>query len=427
MTSSDGSGFSVFYPGLIRTANCFGQEASTYESLMPDGGWSCPRGGNNAIDRMMNLTLIALGNAHKITADVIDTHAWKLMEAHETYKKSESNVIAGILNLAYEGGYPLDSIKAQPPNTVLPLGNKHFTPSPVSTAGLTELYPTPWQSLKYWDYSTLGLGVTGPPQADPYIGGDFKGMSEVAEKLHVFSYQAGRISGTAWPSGSVVDNLTAAVHKLLKESGEWNGPAARNFATAYSKDAANVHLLSDAAEKSAQAINDLVNKLFVLETDLEAAIEPLYERGYRVYCVGDEVSAAGAPGQPGYVTDSYTEKLTKLYRHHKKQADDERNAAAHALSQEYQKAVGVLQFYSDDTKFRAGSANINLSQYNVLQGDLQNFANLQKSYQKTEKGLGLNWGAGSESAIQAAIAAGGESTWAKVAGPVASIIFALIT
>src|SRR4051812_34491530 len=118
--------FSVFHKSLVTTARSFAQGASSYESTMPDDGLPVPRGGNNlAIDRMMELTLKALGNAHSIVADVIDSHSFKLVQAAATYSEAESKTLGAVqeiekaLRSGYSGYSIPDATGGQPKDAVL--------------------------------------------------------------------------------------------------------------------------------------------------------------------------------------------------------------------------------------------------------------------------------------------------------------------
>ncbi|HVV19919.1 MAG TPA: DUF6317 family protein [Pseudonocardiaceae bacterium] len=435
-------GFTVFYQGLMTASDAFAQQATTYESLMPDDGFGCPRGGDDEIDRIMNLLVIGLGNTHSVIANVMEQHGWKLSEAHENYDNNEHDIVAGILKIAYQDGHPLigDPHSGTGGGTFVPVpkgkqSGRTFTPAPVSVPSSVADTPPSWNDLKYNYFQTLGLGYTGAPLSDPWIGGDLRGMWDLAEKLRTFAYQSGHGEPSggsiAFDPGTVIDDLNKAVHDLIAESGEpWNGPAAQNFSRAYSQDAARATVVSNAAWTAADTITGLVWELFEWQTELEVLAEPIADHGYRIAFDPDDSdrfqAAATASAQPGWDWRPTRDALRDQYDKYVPLARQARADAARQLNQQYEVVVGILQKYQQENDGRQPYPNLNDDQNAALKNDINSLNALQNSddYKKAGSSLHLDWVSAGKTALQVAADHG---KWADVAGPIVSIILALIS
>jgi uncharacterized protein DUF6317 len=435
------SGFHVFLPGLVTAAHSFAQQATNYESVMPDGGFGCPRGGDEAIDRLMNLLVIALGNTHSVIANTMESHAWKLQEAHDSYDRNESDVVAGILKIAYEHGYPIDDPRpgGGDGGTFVPYplpGGKTVHPNPLPPPESGQLDTAPqWNDLKYWYFETLGLGYGGPPATDPWIGGDLRGMWNLAQQLRTFAYQSGHGEPSggsiAYGPGTVIAELNSTVRTLLTQSGEdWHGTAAVNFSSAYSNDAACATVVANVAWDSADAIIALVWQLYGYQTQLETFAQQFADRGYRLtFDAGD--SDHFAPAATSTVTSSWDwhsarDSLRDLYNQLEPHARENRQAAAKALSHQYEILVDILRSFQEDNNGRVHEPNLNDNQWRSLNDNVNNLQSLQNSddYKKAGSDLHLDWvGAGKSALSQAA----SHGKWKSVAAPIVEIILTLIT
>jgi hypothetical protein len=433
------TGFQVFYDGLVTASTSFAQQATTYDAIMPNSGFGCPRGGDDEIDRIMNLLVVGLSGVHNVIANVMETHAWKLREAHDNYNRSDSDAVAGILAVAYEAGYPLQDKTVGTGNgstfVPFPVQGKALAPNPISVTDTMLDSPPQWNALKYGYLETLGLGYTGPPTDDPWIGGDFKGMWDLAEKLRRFAMQTGHgvPSGQSisFDAGTVIDNLNRSVRTLLTQSGEdWHGTAAENFSRSYSKDAAYATVVSNAAWDSADAISNLVWQLYGYQTELEQFAQPIADHGYRIsFDAGDSdhfAPAATASAQAGWDWHPTRDQLKDLYDTLAKQAHDNRAAAARTLNQQYEILVGILQHYQDDNDGRVHTPDLNDTQNDALKNSTNDLNALQNSgdTRKAASSLHLDWVAGGKAALQQAATHG---RWKEVAGPIATIILTIVS
>ncbi|WP_225850199.1 DUF6317 family protein [Streptomyces sp. HPF1205] len=432
-------GFRVFYQGLLTAAHAFAQQATNYESIMPDGGFGCPRGGDDEIDRIMNLFVIALGNVHSAIANTIENHGWKLQETHDDYHLGESNVVAGILRVAYEQGYPLESNPSAGTggSTFVPYptpGGKTILPHPLSVPRYLADTPPQWADLRYPSFETLG--GAGSPSQDPWIGGDLRGMWDLAEKLRTFAYQSGHSgpgNGSVVEPGTVVGELTMSVRKLLTEAGqEWSGTAATNFGRAYANDAAMATVVANAAWDTADALIGLVWMLYEFQSQLEEYAQLFVDRGYRiVFDPGADDSnpfqfVATSAVTKAWDWHSARDELGQLYHDLRSRARANRKNAAKTLSHQYEILAGILQSLHDDNDGRVHTPNMNDRQWESLNDNMRKLESMQKSpdYKKAGSGLGLDWVGGGKAALSVAASHG---KWKDVAAPIASIILAFIT
>jgi len=433
------NGFQVFYDGLVTASTSFAQQATTYHAIMPGGGFGCPRGGDDEVDRIMDLVVVGLSGAHDVIANVMETHAWKLREAHDNYNRSDSDAVAGILSVAYEAGYPLQDKTVGIDNgstfVPFPVQGRALAPDPISVPDTMLDSPPQWNTLQYGYFETLGLGYTGGPLGDPWIGGDFRGLWDLAEKLRRFATQTGHgVPGgqsMSYDAGTVIDNLNRAVRTLLTQSGEdWHGTAAENFSRSYSKDAAYATVVSNAAWDSADAITNLVWQLYGYQTQLEQFAQPIADHGYRISFDADDsdhfAPAATPSAQPGWDWRPARDQLKDLYDKLAKQAHDNRGTAARTLNQQYEILAGILQHYQEDNDGRVHTPDLNDTQNDALRNSADNL-NAQQNSSDTKKaaaGLHLDWVAGGKAALTQAATHG---RWKEVAGPIAAVILALVS
>jgi hypothetical protein len=85
------SGYRVVFDDLSKASAEFGQQGEAYANAMPHK-LVCPKGGDDAIDKMLNVTLQALYEMHTVLAQAVSAHAYKLDYAHRHYKKTEGDV-----------------------------------------------------------------------------------------------------------------------------------------------------------------------------------------------------------------------------------------------------------------------------------------------------------------------------------------------
>jgi hypothetical protein len=91
------SGYDVVFHDLGKASAEFSRQGEAYAALMPQKP-SCPAGGDDTIDRMLDVTLQALHEMHTVLAQSISAHAEKLDYARRNYQKTEGNVFDFINN-----------------------------------------------------------------------------------------------------------------------------------------------------------------------------------------------------------------------------------------------------------------------------------------------------------------------------------------
>ncbi|MGF1427216.1 DUF6317 family protein [Kitasatospora sp. LaBMicrA B282] len=79
----------VILDDLQGAADTFHRESKTFAGIIPDGGPTCPDGGNAAVDGMLRTVLEALGGLHLAVAGTIGNHGDKLQKAHDNYHACE--------------------------------------------------------------------------------------------------------------------------------------------------------------------------------------------------------------------------------------------------------------------------------------------------------------------------------------------------
>ncbi|GAB2865121.1 hypothetical protein GCM10027176_78600 [Actinoallomurus bryophytorum] len=90
------SGYDVIFDDLVKASAEFSKQGEAYANLMPHKP-ACPAGGDDAIDKMLNVTLQALYEMHTVLAQSISAHAYKLDYAHRHYSKVERDVFDHIV------------------------------------------------------------------------------------------------------------------------------------------------------------------------------------------------------------------------------------------------------------------------------------------------------------------------------------------
>jgi Family of unknown function (DUF6317) len=426
------SEFSVFHKSLVTTARSFAQGASSYESTMPDDGLPVPRGGNLAIDRMMELTLKALGNAHSIVADVIDSHSFKLVQAAATYSEAESKTLGAVqeiekaLRSGYSGYSIPDATGGQPKDAVL--GNPTlgaFQPHPPKISHVKAGDSVSLSALQYMSNWGLTSGATGPGSAgpDPWIGGDFQGMIRLVSQLRVFKEQ----------TTSLVDDLKIAAKKLIGTTGAdwqpgWHGPAASLFAQAFARDAATMQSLGDVvAEKFAEHIDWLVWRLYGMQLKLEERAQVLLDQGCRIQSVEGKLyvttTAGITPSMPQNQLRDHINDLNSLFSDLHGKATKDRNVVARQLNDLFEKCKEVLQWHADKNNANRTDSDLNPSQSRKL-GDYQkNLGKMERDYKEVSKHLQVHW---MESGKAALGIAAGTGPWAAWTGPAYTVIKAFL-
>jgi hypothetical protein len=85
------SGYDVVFDDLSRASREFGAQGQAYANLMPHKP-VCPAGGDDTIDKMLNVTLQALYEMHTVLAQAVSAHAEKLAYTRRNYTKAEGNL-----------------------------------------------------------------------------------------------------------------------------------------------------------------------------------------------------------------------------------------------------------------------------------------------------------------------------------------------
>ncbi|MGI5324762.1 DUF6317 family protein [Actinomadura nitritigenes] len=426
------SEFTVFHRSLNTTARSFAQSASSYESTMPDDGFPVPRGGNLAIDRMMELTLKALGNAHSIVADVIDSHSFKLVQASATYSEAESKTLGAVqeveksLRSGYSGYSIPDVAGGQPKDSVL--GNPtlgKFRPDPPRIAHVPAGDSISLSALQYLDnWSAIGdpAGFAGAGY-DPWIGGDFKGMINLVSQLRVFKEQ----------STQLVDDLKIAAKKLIGSTGDdwqpgWHGPAAAMFAQAFANDAAAMQSLGDVvAEKFAAHIDWLVWRLYGMELQLEERAQVLLDQGCRIQSAEGKLYVNPPPGvvpsMPQNQMRDHINDLNSLFSNLHNKANKDRNVVARQLNDLFDKCKQLLQHHADKDNANRTDSDLNPTQSRKLADYQKNLGKMEKDYKEVSKHLQVHWLETGKAALDVAA---GTGPWAPWTSPALSIIKAFL-
>lgn len=85
------SGYHVVFDDLSKASAEFGRQGEVYANAMPHKP-VCPKGGDDVIDKMLDVTLQALYEMRVVLAQAISAHAYKLDYAHRHYKRTEGDV-----------------------------------------------------------------------------------------------------------------------------------------------------------------------------------------------------------------------------------------------------------------------------------------------------------------------------------------------
>jgi hypothetical protein len=85
------SGYDVVFGDLLKASAEFSRQGEAYANLMPHKP-ACPSGGDDTIDKMLNVTLQAIYEMHTVLAQAISSHAEKLDYTHRNYKSTEGNL-----------------------------------------------------------------------------------------------------------------------------------------------------------------------------------------------------------------------------------------------------------------------------------------------------------------------------------------------
>ncbi|GAB3986973.1 hypothetical protein GCM10029978_103820 [Actinoallomurus acanthiterrae] len=105
---SEPKGYKVFYADLVTASKEFAAQGRAYKALMPEAGPACPQGGDNVIDKMLGVTLQALGEMHTVLAEAMSSHSWKLQNVHDKYLEVEAKTTT-------ELGIMTDLVNSQAP------------------------------------------------------------------------------------------------------------------------------------------------------------------------------------------------------------------------------------------------------------------------------------------------------------------------
>lgn len=92
------SGYEVVYDDLLKASAEFSKEGEAYTNLMPHKP-VCPAGGDDTIDKILNVTLQALYEMHTVLAQAISVHAYKLEVAHRHYKRTETDLLERVVDV----------------------------------------------------------------------------------------------------------------------------------------------------------------------------------------------------------------------------------------------------------------------------------------------------------------------------------------
>jgi hypothetical protein len=85
------SGYDAVFDDLAKASAEFGVQGEKYANLMPHK-LVCPAGGDDTIDKMLNVTLQALYEMHTVLSQAMSAHADKLDYARRNYQKTEGNI-----------------------------------------------------------------------------------------------------------------------------------------------------------------------------------------------------------------------------------------------------------------------------------------------------------------------------------------------
>jgi hypothetical protein len=98
------SGYDVVFDDLVNASAEFFKQGEAYANLMPHKP-VCPSGGDNTIDKMLNVTLQALYEMHTVLARAISAHADKLDYAHSNYQKTDGDLFDYLTHMASQTSY----------------------------------------------------------------------------------------------------------------------------------------------------------------------------------------------------------------------------------------------------------------------------------------------------------------------------------
>jgi hypothetical protein len=84
--------FNVVLGDIASAAGSFSTESSTFRAIMPEGGPSCPDGGDASVNKTLATVVDAVGLLHAQIANAIEDHASKLKTAHDKYQGTEEDV-----------------------------------------------------------------------------------------------------------------------------------------------------------------------------------------------------------------------------------------------------------------------------------------------------------------------------------------------
>ncbi len=87
-----GNGFQVVMSDLLDASATFGSEAATFKAIMPDGGPSCPDGGDGAFDQNLQVVVQMIAALHLQAAGVMESDSAKLKQAHDNYAHTEESL-----------------------------------------------------------------------------------------------------------------------------------------------------------------------------------------------------------------------------------------------------------------------------------------------------------------------------------------------
>lgn len=90
------SGYRVVFDDLVSASAEFSRQGEAYANLMPHKPL-CPAGGDDTIDKMLDVSLQALYEMHQFLAQAICAHAYKLDYAHRRYEKAEHDAFDHIV------------------------------------------------------------------------------------------------------------------------------------------------------------------------------------------------------------------------------------------------------------------------------------------------------------------------------------------
>ncbi|MCO5968969.1 DUF6317 family protein [Actinoallomurus soli] len=92
----DQASLRVFVEDLLSAKKAFSNTAEELENHMPTGGFARPSGGNEEVDRMIDVTVRTIGEFHHILAQAMAQHGGKLGIAADRYQRMEADTLTKV-------------------------------------------------------------------------------------------------------------------------------------------------------------------------------------------------------------------------------------------------------------------------------------------------------------------------------------------